>query len=177
MAGALDETNFRSGPQRAKRMRGRGWTEQVVAALHDDPQYPFELAGFRQKPIWSHEAIVLEIMRFHERRGRQRTCRVQRIRIEPDTPGCMFRKYPFGIMPGAGGRTMHRRIGIENAAPVSIERLRALLRRQQLEKIFAKVGIEARQGIKECALQLTPGAEKRRAQDDAADAVGMRLRI
>src|SRR5882757_11059872 len=63
MAGALDQTNFRCGPQRAKRMRGRGWTEQVVAALHDDPQNPFELAGFRPKLIWSHEAIVLEIMR------------------------------------------------------------------------------------------------------------------
>src|SRR5260370_2946365 len=127
MAGALDETNFRCGPQRAKRMRGRGWTEQVVAALHDDPQNPFELAGFRPKLIWSHEAIVLEIMRFHERRGRQRTFRVPRIRINPDTPRRMFRKYPFGIVPGAGGRTLHPGIGIGDAAPVSIEPLRQSL--------------------------------------------------
>src|SRR5258708_28781022 len=30
------------------------------------------------------------------------------------------------ILPGAGGWAVHRRIGIENAAPVSIERLLAL---------------------------------------------------
>ncbi len=99
------------------------------------------------------------------------------MRIEPDTPRNMSGKYSFGVAPRVGGRTVHRRIGIENAAPVGIERLRAFLRRQQFEKIIAEIGIEARQRVEKCTLQLSAGAEEGRAQDDAGDPVGVGLRI
>src|ERR1700687_2632650 len=130
-------------PHRAKHMRCRRRTQQIVAALHDDTGKPCELAGFRQKLPRFHEAVVLEIMRFHEWRDRQGVCRVQRIKIEPATSRGVLGKYPFGIMPGAGGWAVYRGIGIENAAPVSIERLPTFFGRQYAEEIIAQVRIEA----------------------------------
>ena len=89
----------------------------------------------------------------------------------------MFGKDAFGVVPGAGRRTVHGRIGIENAAPVGIKRLRALVRREQAHEIIAEIGIEQRQRFEECALQLCPRAEEGRAQHDAADPLRMGLRI
>ena len=57
-------------------------------------------------------------------------------------------------MPGARGRAVHGRIGIEDAAPVGIERLRAFCMWQHLKEIFAEAGIEARKSLEKCALQL-----------------------
>src|SRR5712672_2356767 len=71
MAGAFDVTNFGFRPQRRERMRRRRRTQEIVAALHHDPGNAFELAGVGEKLVWLHEAIVLEIMCFHERRGGQ----------------------------------------------------------------------------------------------------------
>src|SRR5260370_12893913 len=116
-------------------------------------------------------------MRLDERRRGHGTCRVQRIEIETDSARAMFGKYPCGVMPGAGGWAVYRGIGIENAAPVSVERLPAFFRRQYTEEIIAKVRIEARQDIDKCAFQLGTGAEEGRAQDDARDPMRMRLRI
>src|ERR1700730_18532553 len=99
------------------------------------------------------------------------------MRMQPDTPRNMSGKYSLGVAPGVGGRTVQRRIGIENAAPVSIERLRAFLRRQQFEKIIAEIGIEARQRVEKCTLQFGAGAEEGGAQRDAGDPVGVGLRI
>src|SRR5882757_7584774 len=81
MAGALDQTNFRTGPHRVERMRGCRRTQQIVAALHDEAGDRLELSRFGEKLVRLHEAVVLEIMRFHERRGGQCPCRVQRIEI------------------------------------------------------------------------------------------------
>ena len=41
--------------------------------------------------------------------------------------GRMFGQDAFGVVPGAGGRAVHGRIGIEDTAPVSIKRLGALI--------------------------------------------------
>src|SRR6267154_1075716 len=71
MAGAFDATNFGTRPQRRERMRRRRRTQQIMTALHHDAGNPFELAGFGEKLIRLHEAIVLKIVRFHERRGRR----------------------------------------------------------------------------------------------------------
>src|ERR1700681_4820819 len=97
------------------------------------------------------------------------------MRIEPDTPRDMSGKYSFGVAPRVGGRTVHRRIGIENAAPVGIERLRAFLRWQQFEKIIAEIGIEAWQRVEKCTLQFGAGAEEGRTQHDTVDPVGVGL--
>ena len=114
-------------------------------------------------------------MRFHERRGRQRPRRVQRGEIEPHPSRRVLGQNPFGVVPGARRRSMHLGIGIENTAVIGIERPRPLVRRQQLEEILAQIGIEARQRVEEGALEFGPGAEKGRAQHDAADPLGMRL--
>src|SRR6476469_9176342 len=68
MARALDDANLGVGPARGQRLRGRRRTQQVVTALHDDAGDALELSGFRQKLVRLHEAVVLEIMRFHEGR-------------------------------------------------------------------------------------------------------------
>src|SRR3982074_794325 len=177
VAGALDETNLRIGPHCAKRMRCRRRTQQIVAALHDDTPKPFEFAGCRQNLPWFHEAVVLEIVRFHEWRDGQGMCRVQRIEIEPNTPRGVLGKYPFGVMPGARGWAGWRGTGIDNAAPVRVERLPAFFRRQYTEEIIAKVWIEARQDIDKCAFQLGTGAEEGRAPDDAREPMRMPRRI
>ena len=89
----------------------------------------------------------------------------------------MFGQDALGVAPGARGRAVDGRIGIEDAAPIGVERLRAFVRRQDAEEIFAEAGIEARQRFEKRAFKFGAGAEKRRAQHDAADALGMRLRI
>ena len=119
-----------SGQTARKRVRGRRRTQQIVAALHDEAGDFRELAGFGEKLPRLHEAVIMEIMRFHERRRGQRPRRVQRVGIEPDPSRRVLGKNPFGVVPGARGRAMHRRIGIENAALVGVERLRAFFPRQ-----------------------------------------------
>src|ERR1700680_3332956 len=84
VAGPFDKTNFAIAPDRAKRMRGGGRTEQIVAALHDDAGKPIELCGFVKQLPGPHEAFVLEIMRFHERRGGQGTRRSQWMVVQTD---------------------------------------------------------------------------------------------
>ena len=81
-----------SAPRRGQRMRGRRRAQQIIAALHDDAGNACELAGFVQKLVGSHEAVVLEIMRFHERRRGQGARRVQRIEIEPDARRACVRR-------------------------------------------------------------------------------------
>ena len=56
---------------RGERMRGRGRTQQVVAALHDDAGNAFEPAGFAQQLVGLHEAVIGKVVRFHERRRGQ----------------------------------------------------------------------------------------------------------
>ncbi len=80
-------------------------------------------------------------------------------------------------MPGARGRAVHRRIGIENAAPISIERLPAFFSWQHAQEILAEIGVETWKHIDKCGFQLFAGAEEGRAQHDAADPMRMRLRI
>src|SRR3984893_2524430 len=98
MAGAFDHAYCRVGPNGFKRMRGRRRTQEIVAALYDQAGDWIKLSCFRQKLARPHEAIVLEIMRLHERRRGQGRCKVQRSKIEPDTPWAMFGKDPFGVV-------------------------------------------------------------------------------
>ena len=97
--------------------------------------------------------------------------RVQRIGIEPDPARGMFGEDPLGVVPGARGRPMHRGIGIENAAQVGIERLRAFFGGQDIQEIVAEIGIEARQRVEKRGFQLCAGAEEGRAQHDAGDPI------
>ena len=78
--------------------------------------------------------------------------------------GRVFGQDAFGIVPGAGGRAVHGGIGIENAAPIGIERLRALFRGQHAQEIVVETRIEARQGIEKGAFQLGAGAKEGGAQ-------------
>ena len=71
MASALDEPDLGLAPYRRQRVRGRGRAQQVVAALHDDAGDVFELARFAQQLVGLHEAVIGEVVRFHERRGWQ----------------------------------------------------------------------------------------------------------
>src|SRR6516162_11596932 len=66
VAGLLDDADFRLAPARGERMRGRGRAEQVVAPLHDDAGNAREFCGLVEKLIRLHEAVIDEIMRFHE---------------------------------------------------------------------------------------------------------------
>src|SRR4030088_3046861 len=91
--------------------------------------------------------------------------------------GRVFGKDPLGVVPGAGGWAVDGWIGIENAAPVGVERVRALFPRQDFKEIVAEVRIEARERVEECASKLGAGAEKGRAKDDAGDPVGVCLRV
>ena len=56
-------------------------------------------------------------------------------------------------MPGTGGRAVHCGIGIEDAAPVSIERLAALIGGQHTQEIVAEAWIKARQHVAKGAVQ------------------------
>src|SRR5260221_12060650 len=58
MAGALDATNFRIRPQRRERMGRRRRTQEIITALHHDAGNRFELAGFGEKLIRLHEAVI-----------------------------------------------------------------------------------------------------------------------
>src|SRR5262249_21464064 len=51
VAGALDDADFGLRPSRRERMRRRGRTEQVVAALHDDAGNARKLCRLAQKLI------------------------------------------------------------------------------------------------------------------------------
>src|SRR6202011_682587 len=120
-------------------MRGRRWAQEIVAALNHDSGDACKLAGFRQKLSRFHEAVVLKIMRLHERRRGQGTCRVQRIEIEADAARAMFGKYPFGVMPGAGGWAVYRGIGIEYAASTRVKWPPTCFGRQYAVDIIAQV--------------------------------------
>ena len=48
-----------------------GGLSRFVAALHDDAGDAFEPARVAQQLVGLHEAVIGEIVRFHERRGRQ----------------------------------------------------------------------------------------------------------
>ena len=80
-------------------------------------------------------------------------------------------------MPGPRGRSMHGGIGIENAAPIGIERSLALMFRQYAKEIRAEIGVKARQRFAERGLDFLACAEEGRAQHDCRDAFGMCLRI
>ena len=116
VAGAFDDANFGLAPQRAKRVRGRGRAQQVVAALHDDAGNAFELAGFRHQLVRRHEAVVGKVMRFHERRRRQGARRIQRPadRAVCDSAcvrrGCA-RSHPRRAPPGRARRDRDRGYG------------------------------------------------------------------
>ena len=60
--------------------------------------------------------------------------------IEPDPRRGVFGQDAFGLMPGAGGRAMHRGIGVENAAPISVERPGALSAGSTLRKSSPRPG-------------------------------------
>src|ERR1700674_2173667 len=99
-------------------MRCRWRTQQIVADLHDHAGNSIKLFRVRHELTRSHKTVVLEVMRFHERRGGQGARRIERIRIEPEMSGRVFGKDPLGVVPGAGGWAVDGWIGIENAAPV-----------------------------------------------------------
>ena len=73
VTGALDDANLRIRPDRCERMRGRWRAQKIIAALHDDARDRLQLFGVRHELIRFHEAIIVEIMRLHERRGGQGT--------------------------------------------------------------------------------------------------------
>src|SRR6185437_5355045 len=56
-------TYFRLRPDAVKGVRCRRWTQQIIAALHDDAGNAGQPASFRHQLVRLHEAIVLEIMR------------------------------------------------------------------------------------------------------------------
>src|ERR1700751_1528685 len=154
VAGAFDDADFGILPPRGKRLRGRGRAEQIVAALHDDAGNPGKLLRLIEQLVRPHEAVVLEIMRFHERRCRHRAIAVQRSGIEPRARRGVLRESALGVMPGSRDRSMHSCIRVENAAPVGLHRLRTFLLGQQAEKILAQAGIETRQRLAKRGLDL-----------------------
>ena len=142
------------------------------------PGMPSSLPASAQQLVRPHEAVVLEIMRFHERRRGQGARRVQRIEIEPRALRRVFGENALGVVPGARGRAVHRRIGIEDAAQIGIQRLPAFFRRQHARgnpRRGRDRSAAAHRGMR--LRSLCARAEKRRAQHDAADALGMGLRI
>src|SRR5262249_41627364 len=58
VARALDGANLGLAPDCCKRLRGRRRTEQIVAALHDDPGDAGEHACIVEQLVWSHEAVA-----------------------------------------------------------------------------------------------------------------------
>src|SRR6185437_8081504 len=71
MAGALHDAKLGIWPPGCKRVRGRGWAQQIEAPLHDEAGNALEFLHVIQKLVGLHEAIVGEVMRFHEGRGGQ----------------------------------------------------------------------------------------------------------
>src|SRR6185437_1660588 len=111
---------------------------------------------------------------FHEGRGRQGPGRrVDRIQIKPDTAGRMLGKDAFSITPGPRGGTVNRRIGIEDAPPIGIDRLSSFFPWQDAEEVVVEIRVEERQHLAESAVEFCPGAEKGRAQHDAGNAIWM----
>ncbi|GBG46291.1 hypothetical protein CBR_g79690, partial [Chara braunii] len=161
VASGLDDTQFGLGPHRGQCMRRRWRAQQVVASLHNDAANAAQLAGLRQQLPGGEEAMVLEVVRLHERRRGQRArAGSDRIEIEPGAAGLVFRQDAFGVVPGTGRGRMHGGIGIEDAAPVGVERLCALFSRQQAQEVVVEGGIERPQPAEESPFEFGAGAEK-----------------
>ncbi len=71
VAGIVDHPHFRIGPDRRQGVGGAGWAEEDVAALDDDAADAGEAVGVGQELVGRHEAVMAEIVRFHQRRGRE----------------------------------------------------------------------------------------------------------
>src|SRR5215467_4062194 len=99
MTGAFDDANLGVRPACGERLRG-GWrTEQVVAALHDDAGDAGELSGVFEQLVWPHEAVIGEVMRFHERRRGQGVAGADRNEVKPRARGLDLREDAFGVIP------------------------------------------------------------------------------
>ena len=85
--------------------------------------------------------------------------------------GCA-RFRPRRVRPGRARPRRHPEF-----AASSLEWLSAFFLGQYADKVLAETGIEQGECLKECAVELSAGPQKRRAQHDAADALRMGLGI
>ena len=101
----------------------------------------------------------------------------QRCRIEARAVRRVLGKNAFGFAPGPRRRDVHVGIGIEDAAEIGLDRLRAFVFGQGADEVAVKAGIEPRQHVEKTVFDFLDRAEESGAQHDAGDAVGMGLRI
>jgi len=144
------------------------------SGLHDEAGNPRKLAGSVEKLSRFHEAVVIKVCASMNGVDGGRRDAFKDAGSSRTRPGAC-REKSVRCRAGARGRFMHRGIWIENAAPIGVQRLRALFRAAASENRH-EIGIEARSTSRNapCSSARVP---RKVARIRRADTGRMRLRI